>query len=390
MNICILKESLAIGGSERSAANISKVLHNDHNVFLTLYDASNIKYSYSGRLIDLNLPPKPSLFGKVVNTFFRDVKLRKELKRNHIDILYSFTGIENRQTRYKYNVIKIISARDFGAMLTGYSKYRVALNNSDAMICNSEYIRNYYLSKYPKDTEKVYTVYNYIDIDEINRQAEESVELAYLNFLRKYTHTIVAVGRFCKEKGFEYLIKSFAQARTKNHNLGLVLIGNGDYRQKYLEIIEHFALQEHVFFTGFQENPYKYMALCSCFVLSSLSEGFPNVLAEAMALGLPVIAVNCYSGPAEILRKDKYYQEITDQYQECDFGIITPQITEKNNDIAIQKLGEAINMLLLDKHKMNYYAKMARFRAKDFSKQSTTEQMNWIFDKLVKREHGND
>ena len=79
MKVCILKESLCIGGTERSAANISKVLHQNHDVQLVLYDARDVKYNYCGKLIDFKLPPRPTLAGKVINTFLRHIKLRKFL-----------------------------------------------------------------------------------------------------------------------------------------------------------------------------------------------------------------------------------------------------------------------------------------------------------------------
>lgn len=390
MNICILKESLTIGGTERSAANISKVLCGEHDVLIALYDASKTKYSYAGEIIDFRLPPKASFVGKVCNTFFRDIKLRRLIKDKQVDILYTFTGIGNRQTRYRYNTVKIISARDFGAMRERYRAYNAALKNSDAMICNSEYTRNYYLSKYPEHADRVFALYNYIDIAEIRKQSEEMVEPQYLDFLQKHTNTLVSVGRFCKEKGFEYLIEAFAQVRRSNSMLGLVLVGDGEYKQKYLDIIRNLGVEDHVFFCGFQQNPYKYMARCTCFVLSSLSEGFPNVLAEAMALGLPAIAANCYSGPAEILRKDKDYEVITDRYQECDFGIITPRMTEENNACAIAQLGEAINGLLGEPNKIHHYTEMSKIRAEDFSMESTREQLNLIFNELVDRRRKND
>lgn len=385
MNICILKESLVIGGTERSAANISKVLDNEHNVFVTLYDASQIKYSYAGKLIDLKLPPKKSLIGKVINTYRREAKLRRLLKSKQIDILYTFTGISNMQTRYKYDVTKIISARDFGGMYEKHEAYKAALNNSSAMICNSEYTKEFYLSKYPEDSNKVFAVYNYIDVDEIQKQSEEIVENEYIEFLKKHKDVLVSVGRFCKEKGFEYLIEAFAKAREKNQELGLVLVGDGEYKQKYMDAIEKLGITSHVYFTGFQKNPYKYMKKCSCFVLSSISEGFPNVVAEAMALGLPVIADNCYSGPAEILRKDKNYQAVTDMYQECDFGILTPRITESDNSNSVLQLSKAIEKLLAGAEKRRYYSEISLKRAEDFSMESTRVKLNNIFNELLKQ-----
>jgi glycosyltransferase involved in cell wall biosynthesis len=386
LKICVLKESLCIGGTERGAANISKVLEKDHDVTLALYDGADIKYSYGGKIVDFDLPPKKSLLGKVVNTLHRDIKLRKLIKREKFDIMYTFTVIGNRQTRFKYpNTIKLISARDFAKMRDVPWDYHHALNNSDAMICNSEYTKQYYLFRYPEHANKVYTLYNCLDLDEINRQAKEEVPSQFLSFTEQHKKTIVAVGRFCEVKGFEYLIEAFAQAREKTEDLGLVLVGDGRCKKKYENVIQRLGIEDHVFFTGNQKNPYKYMARCNCFVMPSLNEGFPNVLAEALALGLPVIATNCYSGPAEILRTDGDYEAVTDQYATCDFGIITPRFTDNDNTQAIAQLSMAICALIEDTDKMQYYKVAALKRAADFSMEAARKKLNRIFDELVER-----
>ena len=61
-----------------------------------------------------------------------------------------------------------------------------------------------------------------------------------------------------------------------------------------------------MFLKGFEINPYKWMARCNVFILSSIYEGFGNVLVEAMALGKTVVSTNCPSGPSEILQNGKY------------------------------------------------------------------------------------
>lgn len=386
LNICILKESLCIGGTERSAANISKILAEDHNVFITLYDGAHIKYSYGGKLVDFSIPPKPSIFGKILNSFLRDLKLRTFLKRQKIDILYTFTSVKNFQTLSKYRgIVKVISARDFGMINMKPDIYKKALDNSDAMISNSEYTQKFYTSIHPEDDDKVFAVYNVIDVDDINRQATEDTEQEFQNFISKHKDTVVAVGRFCKEKGFEYLIKAFAKARKENKNLGLVLIGDGDYKDLYLSIIEQENLKDHIYFTGFQKNPYKYMAKCSAFVLSSLSEGFPNVLAEAMALGLPTIAANCYSGPAEILREDCSYEAVKENYELCDFGIITPRFVDGENENEVEQLSLALITLLGNETLRTKYAELSKQRVKTFSNQAANEKLNNIFNILIER-----
>ena len=174
--------------------------------------------------------------------------------------------------------------------------------------------------------------------------------------------------------------------QLKTQSLFLILVGDGvEYRSKYYTVIEKFGIKEHVYFTGFQKNPYKYMAKCSCFVLSSLSEGFPNVLAEAMTLGLPVIATNCLSGPAEILRKDNNYDAVSEHFEECDYGLITPRMTEDNNENAICQLANAINTLLSDEEMMRRYAMLSKQRVNDFSQDSISEKLNEILNELLER-----
>lgn len=384
MKICILKESLIIGGNERSAANASKILSKHHNVQVLLYDANNLQYNYGGELIDMCLPPKKTLVGKIINTFLRDIKLRQFIKKEKIDILYTFTTIGNRATRYKYNTAKIISARDFDKMQSNTKIFNNALSKSCGMICNSEYIKNYYLSKYPEHKDKVFTVYNVIDGEEISSQAIEETEKEYLDFIKNHTKIISVVGRFCKEKGFEFMLEAFAKA-TEDIDLGLVMIGDGDYKDIYINVIEQLGIKHKVYFTGFQNNPYKYMAKSNIFVLSSLSEGFPNVLAEAMSLGLPVIAANCYSGPAEILRNDSDYQAVTDSFKPCDYGIITPRITENDNKNAVLELSKAIEYLARNEEIAKEYSLLSKKRAMAFSPDNASMELNKIFEILSKK-----
>ncbi len=391
MKICILKESLCLGGTERSAANISKALSKEHEVYTTLYDGSVTEYEFGGTLVDFSLPPRNGVFNKVVNNIKRIQKYNRLIKKEQIPLLYEFISINNPISALRHRgQIRIISSRDFSVLSSCAERFRKCLNNADAMVCNSEYLREYYVSRYPEHKDRVYAVYNIIDAQNTVNQSLQPIDGDFREFLANHSDTIVSVGRFCKEKGFEHLIEAFAKARSVNDGLGLVLIGDGNYKSRYNELVFKYGLQDHVYFTGFQNNPYKYMTKCSCFVLSSLSEGFPNVLAEAMALGLPVIAANCHSGPAEILRDDCDYEAVTDSFVECDYGIITPKITETNNENAIDQLAEAVTVLLSDREKMAYYSKKATERAAEFSEDAARTRLNEIFNTLLERRKNSD
>jgi len=85
-----------------------------------------------------------------------------------------------------------------------------------------------------------------------------------------------------------------------------MILGEGEERPNLEALVRELGLEEDVALPGFVENPYKYMKRAAVFVLSSRWEGFGNVLVEAMALGTPVVATDCPSGPAEILEGGKW------------------------------------------------------------------------------------
>ena len=118
---------------------------------------------------------------------------------------------------------------------------------------------------------------------------------------------ILGVGRLTAQKAFDVLIEAFVQVR-KSQPARLLILGEGEERQKLEMLIRQLGLEHEIELPGFVSNPYPYMAHAAVFVLSSKWEGLPTVLVEAMALRTPVIATDCPSGPREILRNGQYGQ----------------------------------------------------------------------------------
>lgn len=125
---------------------------------------------------------------------------------------------------------------------------------------------------------------------------------------------ILAVGRFVPEKDFRTLIRAFA--RIRNRNARLVILGKGPQRAMLEREVEKLGLGNRVSMPGYSREPWKAYAQAKCFVLSSVSEPFGNVVVEAMAYGLPVVATAC-SGPLEILKHGTYGRivSLTDELQ---------------------------------------------------------------------------
>src|SRR5690606_7014711 len=107
---------------------------------------------------------------------------------------------------------------------------------------------------------------------------------------------------------FLTLIRAFARVRATRNDARLVILGEGEQREEIERLVAELGLKPHVSLPGFVKNPYAYMARAAVFVLSSRWEGFPNVLVEAMAVGVPVVATDCMAGPAEILENGRYGQ----------------------------------------------------------------------------------
>ena len=115
------------------------------------------------------------------------------------------------------------------------------------------------------------------------------------------SHWICGVGRLSFEKGFDRLVQAFACVADEFPEWCLVVVGDGPERERLQELATESRLQERILFAGWHEEPWTGLHSAEIFVLPSRYEGFPNALLEAMARGLACIAVNCESGPSEII-----------------------------------------------------------------------------------------
>jgi glycosyltransferase involved in cell wall biosynthesis len=113
---------------------------------------------------------------------------------------------------------------------------------------------------------------------------------------------ILAAGRLSKEKGFDLLLLAFARVAPDQPNWRLVILGEGPERTALEQQVQALGLQAQVLLPGRAGNIAHWYKRAELFVLSSRYEGFPNVLAEAMAAGVAVVSSDCSNGPADLVR----------------------------------------------------------------------------------------
>lgn len=111
---------------------------------------------------------------------------------------------------------------------------------------------------------------------------------------------VVGIGRLSAQKDFLTLVRAFARLH-RQRPVRLVILGEGEERTVIEAAARELGVAEDVLLPGFVDNPYAYLARASVFALSSIYEGLPTVVIEALALGTPVVSTDCPSGPREIL-----------------------------------------------------------------------------------------
>ncbi|MDB9872655.1 glycosyltransferase [Alphaproteobacteria bacterium] len=116
---------------------------------------------------------------------------------------------------------------------------------------------------------------------------------------------ILAIGRLVKQKNFSTLIKSIAKLKN-TLKMDLTIVGDGVEKDKLKLLVKSLEIDGMVKFVGFQTNVLQYYLSAEIFVMSSIWEGFGNVIVEALAAGCKVVSTDCPSGPAEILENGRW------------------------------------------------------------------------------------
>lgn len=182
---------------------------------------------------------------------------------------------------------------------------RRAVGRASRVVCISSGLAAEMRERRWAPSERVAVVVNGVDLERVRRLAgHESTNLSLPD------RFVVTVGRLTPQKDIGLLLAAFARL-APDAGVHLVVVGEGPERQALAHQAAGLGLGQRVHFLGMLANPFPVVRRAAAFVLSSEYEGFGTVVVEAMALGVPVVAMDCPSGPREILDGGAYGELVT-------------------------------------------------------------------------------
>ncbi|WP_244954688.1 glycosyltransferase [Winogradskyella helgolandensis] len=345
MKLGIFIYSLSGGGAERQASYILAycVKHNIDVHLILMNDT--IKYELPEDLPIHYIEKSDAFESGLLKAFkipylaYKYSKLIKKLKITHSVSLLTRPNfiniIASKLTSHHFKIITNELA--FPTLQYSYKGFQSNFNKtlikllykkSDIVIGNSkgnaeDLIENF---KVPSNIMRV--VHNPIDLAKIDNIEPMG------SFFDDEKFNIITLGRLDIGKNHIMLIKAIHQ--LQNPLIRLYIFGVGDMQEQLEQLIEKLNIADQVFLMGFDPNPYKYLKAANLFIFGSNHEGFPNVVLEAMACGLPILTTNCQSGPSEIMELTSPKEDI----MITDYGILVPI---KNTDLMAKGIGYFVN-----------------------------------------------
>ena len=302
MKICLFTSSLNRGGAERVFVNLANhwvgLGHEVDFVVFSPEGALRVELDTRVDLVDLgesrNRLPTRIAFILAFSRYLKEAKP----ERVFATLTYvTITALWARKlARYRGCIVvrqaNALSNQSHQALLVrtwNWVGYHVAYRWADVILVNSKNSESEVAEMLPNLKAKLRLIYNPVLVGaSLPEKAQKSERV------------ILSSGRFAKQKDFPTLLRAFKRVRD-SCDARLIILGDGPERASIEAEIKHLGISEHVTLEGYVDGPEAYYQQADLFVLSSLWEGFPNVLVEALAAGVPVVATDSKGGSREIV-----------------------------------------------------------------------------------------
>ena len=363
--IALFVSAIGFGGAEKVVSLLIGELNKYFDVTLILlYDEIKLPIPKDAKIIVLSKKGetfKNSFISRSIDYVKFIVKYQKVLKKENIDVAVSFLvrqNIFNGIAKMRNPKLKtIISERCFPSIMYSHDKSTSLMtkmlipffyNKNDKLFSNSIYINKDLVENYNLKIDTS-VIYNPILINGKKPYLETYDD-------QKNVFKVVTVGRLIPVKNQKSIIESISMLPDNFH---LNLYGEGELMKSLQSQAKNSNIEERIHFQGNVNKVKSHIIKNHCFVLSSLTEGFPNVVLEAMSVGLPVICTNCMSGPLELLNDNEDVKIPSGSFVKAKYGLLV------NVDDAVG-LSEAIKFLQNSNEARENYSQLSFERAKAY------------------------
>ena len=312
-NIMIFVNALTLGGgAERIAAEVgTRLVERDYNVcILERHDAEK-RYNFNGDLITLHKGSlDKNLVLKLLRGIHTTIMLPRICRQRQIDIVMPFLRIPSLLAVLNKMMIgddpKLIiveqnnprerdANRRFHGLIGLIMKY--VYSRADVVVASSDSVKEILNKDY--SVKKIRTIHNAVDINGYRKLADDPEEKHRPLFGNGFV--FINMGRLVYQKGQWHLLRAFSEVLKKCRDTRLVILGKDGLHRQLEELTKELQIEDSVYFLGIVDNVFPYLRKSDCFVLSSLFEGCPLALIEALSQNLPIISTDCIAGQREIL-----------------------------------------------------------------------------------------
>ena len=351
-----------LAGTEIASYNLAKHLAvAGHDVFvITSLDENLAEIDKDGNFSvhRVKLYGGPGLFGKAY-FLAKTISIIKKIKPDIVCAQSMSMGVIGFFAKVAFKQRYAIYCRGsdiYGPSLFGRVIAKTLLKNADAVIALTQDMRNRIQSIYRRE---IFVVPNGFELKE-NPASPKRAEKFQIND----RSSIIFVGTLRPVKGLQYLILAMGTVKQEIPNAELLIVGDGPQKEYLKELVRRENLGQAVSFAGKVDNEKipEYLASSDIFVLPSLSEGFPTVLLEAAAYGLPIVATNV-SGNSEIIKDGENGFLVSPEDPAC--------------------LSDKITALLKNRELMGKISDNNKKMANEFSWSKITSEIKKIFSKSV-------
>ncbi len=296
LKVALIIWSMEPGGAQRVMSTLADHWAAEHEVTLVTLAGDTPDHFQLRDAVDrvrLTTPMKPPFPRAILINVAVLRDLRRTLRRVQPDVVVSFMDRTNNQV--------LLASRGLGFPVVVSDRVdprfhrisrkarllrRILYPRADAVVVQTESVRSWYEAFV--DPNKVWVIPNPVQPCSEDRQARERM--------------VMGLGRLDRQKGFDVLVEAFSQVSSVFPDWNLTIVGEGPERPMIEALARQLGIEDRVSLPGVVDNPEAYLSRAGVFVLPSRYEGFPNALLEAMACGVPSIATDCPSGPAEIIQ----------------------------------------------------------------------------------------